>query len=180
MIEILTEKDPLLFEKYKKSRNTAKLFLEKYQINFPDYTDHGISHADRVSYLASELLKEQEINNLNSDEIYVLLMGCLLHDIGMGISENNIINCINPQIFHEFFKKNPTKTNKEFIREYHHELSYSIIKKEFKELEIPSEVYAEAIALIAKAHRKVELNNFDMYKVRFFVFTLSRMCNKNC
>lgn len=170
-IEILTEKDPLLLEKYKESRNTAKLFLEKYQINFPDYTDHGILHADRITYLASELLKEQEIVNLNSDEIYVLIMGCMLHDIGMGIPENNILDNINPQTYYEFFKKNPTKTKKEFIREYHHELSYSIIKKEFQEFLIPSEVYAEAIALIAKAHRKVELNNYDEYKIKFFVKT---------
>ncbi len=171
LIEILTEKDPLLHEKYKKSRNAANLFLEKYQINFPDYTDHGMPHAERITYFASELLKEQEIVNLNSDEIYVLLMGCLLHDIGMGISENNILDNINPQTYYEFFNKNPTKTKKEFIREYHHELSYSIIKKEFKKLLIPSEVYAEAIALIAKAHRKVELNNHDEYKIKFFVKT---------
>ncbi len=170
-IEILSAKDPLLLEKYEKSRITAKPFLEKYQINFPDYTDHGISHADRITYLASELLKKQEIENLNSDEIYVLLMGCLLHDIGMGISENKILDCINPQTYHEFFKKNPTKTNTEFIREYHHELSYSFIKKEFRELGIPSDILAEAIALIAKAHRKVELNNYDVYKIKFFVKT---------
>ena len=169
--EILSAKDPLLIEKYEKSRITAKPFLEKYQINFPDYTDHGISHADRITYLASELLKEQEIENLTSDEIYVLLMGFLLHDIGMGISEKEIINCVNPQIYYEFLKKNPNETNKEFIREYHHELSYSIIKKEFKELGIPSEVYAEAIALVSKAYRKVELNNYDEYKIKFFVKT---------
>ena len=170
-IEILSEKDPLLLEKYEKSRISAKPFLEKYQINFPDYTDHGISHADRITFLASELLKKEEIENLNSDEIYVLLMGCLLHDIGMGIAENKILECINLQTYDEFFKRNPTKTNIEFIREYHHELSYSFIKKEFKELGIPSEIYAEAIALIAKAHRKVELNNYDVYKIKFFVKT---------
>ncbi len=166
---LLKEKNSFLIKKYEESIKKAQPILDKYQINFPDYTDHGIHHANKVAFLASELLKDEELNILNADEIYVLLMACLLHDIGMGISQDQVKDHISPEIFHNFFEKNPSKTVSDFIRRYHHELSYSFIIKEFKELEIPSEIYAEAIALIAKAHREIDLRNFDEYKIKYYV-----------
>lgn len=120
-----------LFEKYHKSREDVIDFLEKYRNNFPDYTDHSIRHSDRVSFYISEMLSENELENLNSDEIYILLMSCVLHDIGMGIPDNELNRFVSEIQINEYKTLNPEKSIVDFIRDYHHILSYEFIKNEF-------------------------------------------------
>lgn len=47
-----------------------------------DYTDHGIAHIERVASNASRLLSSGT-TELSDEELYVLMAGILLHDIGM-------------------------------------------------------------------------------------------------
>jgi hypothetical protein len=48
-----------------------------------DYTDHGIRHCERLTGFAAKLLKINNGRPLSQQEIYVLLAGIYLHDIGM-------------------------------------------------------------------------------------------------
>ena len=48
-----------------------------------DYTDHGINHSERVAGFAAELLDANDGRNLSEQEMYLLLAGIYLHDIGM-------------------------------------------------------------------------------------------------
>ncbi|HLZ89609.1 MAG TPA: HD domain-containing protein, partial [Puia sp.] len=60
----------------------ATPILQGFITNFPDYTDHSINHSKKV-LAYSEFVLEDQLNKLNEDEVYILLMAGLLHDIGM-------------------------------------------------------------------------------------------------
>lgn len=55
------------------------------------------------------------------------------------------------------------------MRDIHHTLSKKFILEEWKALKIPSEEYAEAIALVSEGHRIVDIGNPDIYKPKFTV-----------
>ncbi len=48
-----------------------------------DYTDHSIRHSERLVSFAARLLAANEGRNLSPQEMYLLLAGIYLHDIGM-------------------------------------------------------------------------------------------------
>jgi WD40 repeat protein len=48
-----------------------------------DYTDHGIRHSERLAEYAVKLIKANDGQDLSSNEMYLLLAGIYLHDIGM-------------------------------------------------------------------------------------------------
>lgn len=48
-----------------------------------DYTDHGEEHSKRVAYFAEKLLQANPDAKFSQQEIYLLLAGIYLHDIGM-------------------------------------------------------------------------------------------------
>jgi hypothetical protein len=48
-----------------------------------DYTDHGIHHSERLAGFAASLLDANDGRDLSSQEMYLLLAGIYLHDIGM-------------------------------------------------------------------------------------------------
>ncbi|TLS52143.1 hypothetical protein FE782_12350 [Paenibacillus antri] len=48
-----------------------------------DYTDHGEKHCERLVYFCSKLLEANSGKKLSSIEMYLLLAGVYLHDIGM-------------------------------------------------------------------------------------------------
>lgn len=163
----LNQLNPALLNNLKDTIAEVELLLGKYDSNFPTYTDHSIKHTLEVFDLASQILVDDELDNLSEDEIYILAMASLLHDIGM---------CIPPIAIIELFKEIHFKgqeegqiITEEQIRDVHHELSYHFILKEWELLKIPNLKYAEAIAIVSKGHRKVQLDNIDEYKPRFFV-----------
>ena len=48
-----------------------------------DYTDHGEKHSERLAYFAEKLLQVNPDAKFSQQEIYLLLAGIYLHDIGM-------------------------------------------------------------------------------------------------
>jgi hypothetical protein len=48
-----------------------------------DYTDHGVKHSERLAGFASKLLEANDGRDLSAQEMYLLLAGIYLHDIGM-------------------------------------------------------------------------------------------------
>ena len=48
-----------------------------------DYTDHGIAHSERIVGFVAKLLEANDGHPLSSQEMYLLLAGIYLHDIGM-------------------------------------------------------------------------------------------------
>jgi len=137
--------------------------LQGFITNFPEYTDHSIIHSKTVLGYAEHLLNT-EIEKLNEDEAYILIMAGFLHDIGMCPTTE-----MKEQILASSLFKNSGKIFEDYLRDIHHELSYNYITTKWRELKIVNETYAEAIGLVGMGHRKVELLDFDKYNFEFVV-----------
>lgn len=125
--------DSNLQRRYKDCLLTSDAMLTRYQSTFHQYTDHTILHTMNVTNFCNHLIGDQ-VECLTADDIYVLLMGCLFHDVGMGISKED----------YELFKprlKNPSPSQEfaEVIRSSHNELSAMYLEKYWKLLDIPNE-----------------------------------------
>lgn len=158
-----------LYISFEKTKAQVSLLLQQYIRNFPSYTDHSMDHTMKVLEIASELLTQKELECLNSDELYILMMACILHDVGMCIPEKKIEDLCSHEEY-KFYQNNYKEKSLEiFLRDQHHILSKNFIIEEWKMLEIPTEKYAYAIALVAQGHRKVDLSDFEIYEPKHFV-----------
>ena len=81
----LKQENPELHQVFTNSVFCLQNMLYKYQNIFPTYTDHTSLHSLNVIDFCNRLIGSN-IEKMNTDEIYVLLMGGYLHDSGMGIS----------------------------------------------------------------------------------------------
>ena len=111
----LNDQDSILYGKLIDCREEVKLLLQKYSSNFPQFTDHSSEHTIAVSNLASDILSDNEINSLNSDEVYVLLAACYLHDVGMCVSQREIRKIENSSHYSKLKERNPEKQIVEYI-----------------------------------------------------------------
>lgn len=160
--------DQNLYTKLQETKSAVQLLLSQYSSNFPTYTDHSLKHTEEVFRIASEVLTDREIESLNSDELYILSMSCLLHDIGMCIPETKISEISNSEEIIKYRESHPNLTTDEYLRNVHHTLSKKFIMDEWELLRIPSPKYAKAIGLVSEGHRKVDIGNFDLYDPHFF------------
>ena len=68
-------------------RGIVRPFSEILKANelyfFPEYTDHGIKHIENTLQYAENLIAEDTFNCLTPEEVGVLLLSVVLHDIGM-------------------------------------------------------------------------------------------------
>lgn len=158
-------KNPQLISSIQRCEEQITPILQNFITNFPDYTDHSIVHSKSVLRYAEHLLSD-ELDNLNEDEIYILLMGGFLHDIGM---------CPTPVMKAAILKSQEFKlsenTFENYLRDIHHTISYQYILENWRELHIVNEVYAEAIALTGMGHRVVDLHDFELYNPNYIVKT---------
>ena len=152
-------------------RNTAFVMthlLDKYTAHFPEYTDHSSLHAMQVIDFCNRLIASQ-IDKLNADELYVLLMSCYLHDTGMGISDKDYEALRSRVVSAEYTASHPNVDVKEIIRNFHHEFSGAFIRKYASFFDIPSEQHLEAIILVSRGHRKTDLYDPNEYPDNFTV-----------
>jgi molecular chaperone HtpG len=164
----LNKIEPALYVSFQQTKVEVELLLQKYSANFPDYTDHSIKHTFEVFKIASELLTEEEVASLQSDETYILSMACILHDVGMCIPEDKIKDVLKSDELITYRQAHPNLSAQEAIRDIHHTLSKRFIIAELELLKIPNKKYAYAIGIVAEGHRKVELGDFDIYESQYF------------
>jgi len=63
-------------------------------IFFPEYTDHGIEHVESVLLSAIKIISEESYEYLNADDVMVLILSIILHDLGMHISVESFLSLI--------------------------------------------------------------------------------------
>lgn len=114
------------------------------------YTDHSLSHSDRIIKVVDMLLENATV--LNDEERFILVCAILLHDVGMQTPRYADLGEL--PLSNEALEK---------IRIKHHEFSYEMIldsvadgKYDFG-LKSQSE-FLEDIATVAMNHRKLDLN----------------------
>ena len=130
--------------------------LSHYKLIFPEYTDHSNLHSMTVIDFCNRLIGSQ-IQSLEPDELYVLLMGCHFHDTGMGITLKDYLEFSKQINFRDYFDTHSHDKLPEIIRSFHNEYSGLFIRKYAELFEIPSEEHLFAVNQIARGHRKTDL-----------------------
>ena len=144
--------DPELHARFTNCVLSIQQLLNGYQRVFPDFTDHTVLHSMTVIDFCNRLIGGQ-IARLNQDEIFSLLMGCYLHDVGMGVSNRDLaaftreLGVVCPE----------AQDAGDLIRQFHHEFSGLFIRKYAEFFELPSAAHLRAVVQIARGHRKTDL-----------------------
>ena len=140
--------------------------LTRYQLLFPDFTDHTELHSLTVIDFCNHLMGSQ-IEKLNPDELYALLLGIYFHDCGMGISRSDYEEFSAAINFGDYFETHDQNDLPETIRSFHNEFSGQFILKYADFFEIPSEAHLKAIVQISRGHRKTDLMDEREYPIAF-------------
>ena len=165
----LRDLDPALHQLFKDTAFACQGILQKYRGLFPEYTDHSMFHSLTVIDSCNRLIGRKNIDRLNKDEIFVLLMACYLHDAGMGITEKDYLEFKDIVGEKEFFEEHPGEDRAEFVRFYHHEFSGLYIEKYADLFDLPSAEHVFAIKQVARGHRKTDLYDEKEYPADFKV-----------
>ena len=81
----LAHRAPALHRRYRDCVVTSQRMLTRYENYFPDFTDHTVLHTLSILDLCNQLIGSQ-MERLTAEDLYVLLMGALFHDVGMGVT----------------------------------------------------------------------------------------------
>lgn len=135
------------------------------------FTDHSISHSDRIIEIIARILNEEPLKKLSEEEYFTLCAAAYLHDIGMQIPLSKLLtfpaldNLLSKSGLTKKDIQNNQKALANFIREWHHLFSEYMITKsvtDWDDLDLclndlyPAQI--RKIALVAKGHRKVDLH----------------------
>ncbi|MCQ2461890.1 MAG: HD domain-containing protein [Clostridia bacterium] len=158
----LLKTNPALHRLYRSSVFAMDMLLSGYKNIFPFFTDHTFEHSEQVINYCNIIAGKEIVPFLNSDEIYILLMGAALHDVGMGISEDDF-HCFCSDIpgLAAYRERFPGELTAEYTRAFHQEFSAQFIKKYSGVFEIPSEEHIHCIAQVARGHRNADLLDRD-------------------
>lgn len=162
----LRELDPQLHRRFTDAVFALQYNLSHYKLIFPEFTDHTNLHSLTVIDFCNRLIGQQ-LDLLNADEMYVLLMACYFHDTGMGITLSDY-RAFSEQIdFGSYFDTHPKDNLPEIIRAFHHEFSGRFIRKYAELFEIPSDEHLRAIIQVSRGHRKTNLLDEREYPLAF-------------
>ena len=87
----LAQCGPELHRRYRDCVVISQRMLCRYENYFPDFTDHTVLHTLDILELCNQLIGDQ-IEKLTAQDLYVLLMGALFHDVGMGGSRRTLMS----------------------------------------------------------------------------------------
>lgn len=159
----LYELDPGLHKRFSDSIFVLMKLLNDYMQYFPEYTDHAETHSLAVIDHCNCLMGEGNINRMNADELYVLLMGCYLHDVGMGIPKKDYDEFCEQIDFGDYFETHHHSEGPDVIRDFHNEFSAAFIRKYADLFDFPSEEHMFASMQIARGHRTADLYDEQAY-----------------
>ena len=171
----LKEINPGLHQRFSDTVFALQQILSNYKLIFPDFTDHTELHSLNIIEFCNNLIGEQ-IDKLNADEMYVLLLGCYFHDTGMGISHADFDEFSKQINFGNYFDTHSRDNYPEIVRNFHQEFSGLFLRKYAKFFEFPSEEHLFAIIQISRGHRKTDLNDEKEYPLNLRVPSGNTIC----
>ena len=172
----LREADPDLHQRFSNAVFALQNTLSGYRRLFPEYTDHSQLHSMTVIDFCNQIIGQDQIDKLNADELYVLLMSCYLHDVGMGISEQDYRLFRQDMGADTYFTDHPSACISDFVRTYHNEFSGKFIGKYWEFLDIPSPEHCFCIIQVSRGHRKTDLMDEVEYPTDFLLPNGNRVC----
>ena len=143
--------------------------LFRYQQLFPEFTDHSVLHSMSVINFCNQLIGPQQVLELNPDAIYALLMGCYLHDVGMGISMAQYEEFSKNMPIDEYMQRYPNAKTSDIVRDFHQEFSAAYVNKYAEFLEIPSPEHVYAVMQVCRGHRATNLLDQELFPAHWTV-----------
>ncbi len=166
---------PELHSRFTESVFGLQNILSNYLLIFPTFTDHTELHSMNVIDFCNRIIGS-ELDKLNADEIYSLLMGCYFHDTGMGIRKKDYDEFASKIDFGDYFDTHSRDNISDIIRDFHNEFSGQFIRKYAELFDIPSEEHLNAIIQISRGHRKTDLTDEEEYPVAMPVGSGNTIC----
>ena len=161
----LRAKSPDLHQRTRDSVVVLQKMLESYGPRFPTFTDHSILHSMDVLDFCNRLVGEDQVDLLSPEECYVLIMGCYLHDIGMGVNMRDYEAFSRKIDFGDYLEKHDPDDASDIVRAFHNEYSGLFIRKYATLFDIPSEELTFAVIQASRGHRKTNLYDETEYPV---------------
>jgi len=189
------EKDSKRDELIEKVYKTFEDEINAIKDLFSDFTSHDVKHCESVVRVLEELVigkdllekaewkKERGIWKLyikdkaylNEDEITLLFLGILLHDIGMSPEIDEELGDLIDKLKLGKISKEELENIKKKIREEHHNRSKEFVESSRKLKRIMGEYgfkkYIPTLAKIVEGHRKDPYDLFDEYRTEYHVRT---------
>ena len=129
-------KDPSLLKKLDSVKKYAKdNLLRFWQVHAPHFVDHGENHCSSIESLLIRMIPPEVLDKMTEYELFLLLSGTWLHDIGMLAKEKG-------------------ESDKD-VREKHHIKSRELIRKSLPEVDLTDDE-RYVVGEIAFYHRKAE------------------------
>ena len=153
----LRDLDPALHKSFTDTVFAMQNTLFHFRRIFPEYTDHSALHSLTVIDFCNRLIGPDQLEQLNADSIYVLLMSCYLHDSGMGISMDQYREFSKEIEMGDYLNRHPDAPLADIIRDFHQEYSALFVHRFHDFLEIPSPEHEYAIRQVCRGHRKTDL-----------------------
>ena len=170
--------DPDLHRRFKDAVFVCQRILSNFRQLFPEYTDHSELHSLTVIDSCNRLIGTEQIDKLNKNELFVLLMAGYLHDIGMGIGEKDYEEFKDVLGAEQYFKDHPNDSKADFVRTYHNEFSGLFIDKYAPLFDLPSDEYLVLHDLMI-ADEQGSTTQIDHVVVsRFGLFIIETKCYK--
>jgi hypothetical protein len=165
---MLKKLNPDLYSRYKNTPFVMNKILDRFQVLFPEYTDHTLLHCVTVTDFCNVLIRDQ-IKIMNDDELYVLLMAAYLHDSGMAMREKEVEAFKEEIPYGDYFVTHPDASVADFLRDFHHEFSGVFIRQYAGMFDIPSDEHVTAIVQVSRGHRRTDLYDENEYSAEFTV-----------
>ena len=171
----LRELNPALHRSFTEAVFGLQHILSNYLLIFPTFTDHTELHSLNVIDFCNRIIGSQ-LDMLNADEIYSLLMGCYFHDTGMGIRKKDFEEFSEKIDFGNYFDTHSRDCIPDVIRDFHNEYSGLFLKKYSALFDIPSQEHLRAIIQISRGHRKTDLMDENEYPTALPVPSGNTIC----
>ena len=157
-----------LYERSKRKSATVrdaiylvKPLLAEYTARFVTFDDHSITHSMRVLNNANLLIGDN-VKKLNDEEIFLFILACYAHDLGMGVTDEYYKEHFNQAVDKKYLEKHPNVSTKQILRKFHNEYS-GILVRELNEYEHQlSEDEISALALLCRSHRNLDLTDRNL------------------
>ena len=167
MEKALARLDPDLHGRYRSCVVVSQRMLSRYEGIFPDFTDHTMLHTLKTIEDCNRFIGRYA-GRLTADDLYVLLMGAVFHDVGMGVSGRDFEEFL-PLVCPGAAPPRTLEERQQVVRGRHHEFSGCYVRKYWQLFDIPNERYAQAIIQVCRGHRKVDLWDEAEYPAPFAV-----------
>lgn len=106
------------------------IFKDNKLYFFEEYTDHGINHIEKVLESAEFIISDDSFENITSNEVSILILSIILHDLGMHVELSTFNSMLNGEYDYCINSVIDDKTWRELWNEYLSEVKrFSTIQK---------------------------------------------------